>query len=76
MGVFEKLEQIREKPVAMRRRLLFIWMAISMTVVIILWIGILRLEGSDQKPQEKGPNPFEILKKGFEASKEVYIKGN
>lgn len=66
MGIFEKLEEIRERPVAQRRKLLVIWMAISMAVVIVLWIGILKLGGAEKKT-DNGPSPFEVLKRGMES---------
>ncbi|OGF65952.1 hypothetical protein A3I27_04875 [Candidatus Giovannonibacteria bacterium RIFCSPLOWO2_02_FULL_43_11b] len=65
MGIFEKLQEIREKPVAARKKLLFTWMAISMTIVIVLWIGILKFDESENKASDNGPSPFEVLKKGF-----------
>jgi len=40
-------------------------MAISMAVVIILWIGILKLGGSENKDSSSGPSPLEVLKNGF-----------
>ncbi|OGF68796.1 hypothetical protein A3H65_03490 [Candidatus Giovannonibacteria bacterium RIFCSPLOWO2_02_FULL_45_14] len=65
MGIFEKLEQIREKPREVRKKLLIMWMTISMTVVIILWIGILKFGRSEDNNSASGPSPLEVLKNGF-----------
>lgn len=69
MGIFEKLQEIREKPVAARKKLLFTWMAVSMAVVIILWIGILKLAGRKDNASADGPSPFDVLKNGFDQLK-------
>lgn len=67
MGLFDKLEEIRNRSEAAKKKLLFIWLTISMTIVIIIWIGILRLEKDDAKEEDnKAPNPFEILKKSIQ----------
>lgn len=65
MGIFEKLEEIREKPIAARKKLLFIWMVVSMAIVIILWIGILKFGGSENKTSNTVPSPLEVLKRGL-----------
>ena len=40
-----------------------------MAVVIIIWLGILRLENSEDKPKESAPNPIELLIKNIKSLK-------
>lgn len=84
MNFFEKLEEIRQRPIESRRRILLVSLALSMTAVIAIWLGTMKLENSgSEKISDSGPSPWEVLKNTFESSKkelknslpgEVYIK--
>lgn len=71
MGFFEKLEKIREKPVAYRQRVLVSSLIISMTLIIALWISLF---GFEKNETVSGPKPWEVIRKTFETSKEEVKK--
>ena len=74
MSFFEKLEDIRQRPAGARKRILFFSMIISMSVIITLWIGLLKYDGSKETSQN-GPSPWQVIKNTFDISKKE-IKDN
>ncbi|OGF83025.1 hypothetical protein A3B18_02415 [Candidatus Giovannonibacteria bacterium RIFCSPLOWO2_01_FULL_46_13] len=66
MSFFDKLEEIREKPVEKKRRILFFSMAISMAIIIILWASFVTFQDEPEKSGSSGPSPWEVIKNSFE----------
>ena len=84
MSFFEWLENLRQKPVEKRRRILFLSMVVSMAVIIIIWVGLLKYQNNDNARANRGPSPWQVIKNTFDTSKdelkknlpgEVYLKG-
>ena len=76
MDVFEKLEEIRRKPMEKKRRILFFGLTVSMALVIMLWIGVLKYQNRDQgAAANKGLNPWSVIKNTFRTSTEEFKKG-
>ena len=75
MSIFNKLELIREKSVETRRRILFLTLALSMIVVITIWISLLKLGAdNDSKEEVAGPSPWDVLKNTFNTSRIQFEK--
>lgn len=65
MSIFTKLEEIRERPVEERRKILFISTTIVMLFVIALWLSLLKFQSSPNNGENNTARPWEVLKKAF-----------
>lgn len=75
MNFFEKLEKVREKPVAAKKRILALVLFFSMALVIGFWLSLFKFGGfSSAKTQNPGPRPWEVVKETFKSSKEELKK--
>jgi len=68
VNFFDKLEEIRQKPVETRRRILVLTLFLSMALVIGLWLSLLKFGGTAAKSASAGPRPWEVIKGTFRAS--------
>jgi hypothetical protein len=74
MTLFEKLDELRQKPEHVRRRILILSVGAVMSIVIIAWLNFLNfnlLTGrkEDSAPDET-PKPWEVLKEIFKSGRE------
>ena len=53
MGFMDKIEKIRNQPEDVRKRYVFVWVAISMCCVIVIWFVTLRGNQSPPTDEEK-----------------------
>lgn len=83
MSFFDKLEEIRQRPIETRRRILALTLFLSMALVIGLWLSLLKSGTAAAKPASAGPKPWKVIKETFQASTqelkktlpaEVYLK--
>lgn len=61
MNIFEKMENLQQKPHHVKKRILTVTVTIIMAIIVALWINDLKYSfKKDEK--EKTPGPFSIFR--------------
>lgn len=69
MGIFNKIDEIRNKPESVRLRYVWAGVIISMTIILVIWFFSMRALFSQTKSDGKA---FDSLKKSFEKTQEQF----
>lgn len=71
MNIFEKMENLQQKPKHIKKRILTITVTIIMAIIIALWINDLKYSFKKEE-KEKPPGPFSVFRKAVLNSIETF----
>lgn len=61
MNIFEKMENLQQKPEYVKKRILAVSVTIIMAIIIALWINDLKYSFKKEE-KEKTPGPFSVFR--------------
>ena len=65
MSFIDKIEEVQKKPEAIRKRILFITMAVAAFIVIFIWVSTLKFSLSAKESMATDFTPFKIFRDIF-----------
>ncbi|MBI4692237.1 MAG: hypothetical protein HY773_02240 [Candidatus Terrybacteria bacterium] len=72
MSILDKIENLQKKPEPVRKKILFISMAVIFFIVIVVWISIFKISLRPKGQNQADYAPFmvfkNLVKEGFDAS--------
>ncbi len=62
MSLITKIENLQKKPETVRRRVLFMTLAIIMFTVIVIWVSTLNISSKTEENKQTNYAPFDVFK--------------
>lgn len=62
MSLITKIENLQKKPETVRRRVLFVTLAIIMFTVIVIWVSTLNISSKTEENKQTNYAPFDVFK--------------
>lgn len=62
MSLITKIENLQKKPETVRRRVLFVTLAIIMFTVIVIWVSTLKISSRAEENKQTNYAPFDVFK--------------
>ncbi len=64
MSIFDFIENLQKKPVALRKRILALTLVVIMGIIVIIWATTFNLK-LNSEPLKKASAPFDFIKQGI-----------
>jgi len=72
MSILDKIENLQKKPEPVRKKILFVSMAMIFFIIIVVWISIFKISLRPKEQNQADFTPFRVfknlVKEGFDAS--------
>lgn len=62
MSLIKKIENLQKKPETVRRRILFITLAVIMFTVIVIWVSTFKISLRTEENKQTNYAPFDVFK--------------